>query len=396
MMAKTRQPTRMTVLIFLSALSVLPVNMILPSLPAISDALRADYALISLSVACYAIATALVELIAGTLSDRFGRKPVILASVILFTIASVGCALATNLATFLICRAMQAAIATCFSVVLVIVKEDYGVHSATSKIGYLQAGWALAPMLGPSLGGVLDDVFGWQASFVLLALLGLVALIVTVWDIKPGTPQPTIATQSLWVPYRRLLSTARFWGYALCMALSTGTLYIFLTGAPLVAGALVNGSSTWLGVYMGLTPVGFIAGSFMVGRFSAQLQPNRLLILGRLLTCIGLGLGLILTWLLPGQALAFFGPCLSIGLGNGLTMPAANTKILFIDNDLAGTAAGLAAATSIGGGALVVGIATLGLTQSTTTVGLIGLLFASAVLALLTGIGAVKIDEKLY
>ncbi len=393
-MATTLQPTRLTALIFLSALSVLPVNMILPSLPAISDALRADYALISLSVACYAIATALTELVAGTLSDRFGRKPVILASVILFTIASVGCALATNLATFLIFRAMQASIAACFSVVLVIVKDDYGVHSATSKIGYLQAGWALAPMLGPSLGGVLDDVFGWQASFVLLALLGLIALLVTVWEIKPGTPQPTIATQSLWAPYRRLLGTARFWGYVICMAMSTGTLYIFLTGAPLVTGSLVNGSSTWLGVYMGLVPVGFIVGSFMVGRFSAQSQPNTLLILGRLLTCMGLGIGLLLTWLLPGQALAFFGPCLFIGLGNGLTMPAANTKILFIDNDLAGTAAGLAAAISIGGGALVVGVATQGLTQATTTIGLFGLMLASAALALLTGMWAVRTDEK--
>ena len=383
-MATTLQPTRLTALIFLSALSVLPVNMILPSLPAISDALRADYALISLSVACYAIATALTELVAGTLSDRFGRKPVILASVVLFTIASVGCALATNLATFLIFRAMQASIAACFSVVLVIVKEDYGVHSATSKIGYLQAGWALAPMLGPS-----------QASFVLLALLGLIALLVTVWEIKPGAPQPTLATQSLWVPYRRLLGTARFRGYVLCMALSTGTLYIFLTGTPLVTGSLVNGSSTWLGVYMGLVPVGFIAGSFMVGRFSTQSQPNTLLIIGRLLTCLGLGIGLILTWLLPGQALAFFGPCLFIGLGNGLTMPAANTKILFIDNDLAGTAAGLAAAISIGGGALVVGIATQGLAQSTTTTGLFGLMLASAVLALLAGMWAVKMDEKL-
>lgn len=394
-MATTLQPTRLNALIFLSALSVLPVNMILPSLPAISDALRADYALISLSVACYAIATALTELVAGTLSDRFGRKPVILASVVLFTIASVGCALATNLATFLIFRAMQASIAACFSVVLVIVKEDYGVHSATSKIGYLQAGWALAPMLGPSLGGVLDDVFGWQASFVLLALLGLIALLVTVWEIKPGTPQPTLATQSLWVPYRRLLGTARFWGYVICMALSTGTLYIFLTGAPLVTGSLMNGSSTWLGVYMSFVPIGFIAGSFMVGRFSAQSQPNTLLILGRLLTCLGLGIGLTLTWLLPAQAFAFFGPCLFIGLGNGLTMPAANTKILFIDNDLAGTAAGLAAAISIGGGALVVAIATPGLTQSTTTTGLLGLMLVSAVLALLTGMWAVKMDEKL-
>lgn len=77
-------------------------------------------------------------------------------------------------------------------------------------------------------------------------------------------------------------------------------------------------------------------------------------------------------------------------------MPAANTKILFIDNDLAGTAAGLAAAISIGGGAFVVGIATQGLTQATTTTGLLGLMLTSAVLALMAGMWAVKIDEKHY
>jgi MFS family permease len=146
-------PPRLTTLIFLSALSVLPVNMILPSLPRIAAAFHADYALVNLSVAGYTIVTAMIEIVAGAMSDRYGRRPVALIAVSIFIVASIGCALATNIGTFLVFRALQASIGACFSVALVVVKETSGERGAASKIGYVSMGWAIAPMVGPMFGG---------------------------------------------------------------------------------------------------------------------------------------------------------------------------------------------------------------------------------------------------
>lgn len=121
--------SRFAVFVLLSALSVLPVNVISPSLPKIAVEFRADPALINLAFAGYAFVTALVALISGAISDRYGRRPVALASMALFIVASVGCAVAPNIALLLIFRAMQASIAACFSVALVGIKK----HQASAK-----------------------------------------------------------------------------------------------------------------------------------------------------------------------------------------------------------------------------------------------------------------------
>ncbi|MBB3918148.1 MFS family permease [Rhizobium fabae] len=167
---------RRSILLLLTALSVLPVTIYLPVLPNIAVAFRADFALVYLSIAGYAIVSALTEIIAGAMSDRYGRRPVALTAVSIFIVASIGCALAPNIGIFLLFRVMQASIAACFCVALVVIKETAGERQAASRIGYAAMGWAIAPMLGPTFGGVLDEMFGWRAIFVSLALLGAAIL----------------------------------------------------------------------------------------------------------------------------------------------------------------------------------------------------------------------------
>jgi DHA1 family bicyclomycin/chloramphenicol resistance-like MFS transporter len=150
---KAAATPRLTTLILLSALAVLPVNIILPSLPKISAAFHADFALVNLSVAGFSFVTAFLEAIGGALSDRFGRRPVVLTALSIFIIASIGCALAPNIGIFLLFRMMQACIGPCYSVALVVIKETSDEREAASKFGYLAMGWALAPMVGPLFGG---------------------------------------------------------------------------------------------------------------------------------------------------------------------------------------------------------------------------------------------------
>ena len=371
----------------LSALSVLPVNIIAPSLPNIAREFGADAFVINLAVAGYALVTAFVGLISCGLLDRFGWRPVALASIGLFAAASVGCAVATDIVTFLLCRAAQAAIAACFSVALVGIKSTSNAQTGASRMGYAAMVWAVAPMIGPTLGGTLDAFFGWRSIFLGLAAAGTIVLFLS------GRRLPEAAERAdrpgYLGAYGQLLRSARFWAYVLCMTFSMGTLYIFLAGAPLAIG----GSSAVLGLYMGLVPAGFICGSFLAGRIGARFARGRILVLARTLTCLGLLACLGLAAIAASHPLAFFVPCMFIGVGNGLTMPTANMGVMSIRHDLPGTAAGLSAAMSIGGGALVVSVAGLFFEGHGAIAALATTMLASALLALLAAAIAAWLDR---
>lgn len=384
---------RRTVLLLLTALSVLPVNIYLPALPKIAATFQADFALVNLSIAGYAVINALTEIIAGAMSDRYGRRPVALIAVSIFIVASIGCALAPNIGIFLFFRVMQASIAACFCVALVVIKETAGERQAANRIGYAAMGWAIAPMLGPTFGGVLDEMFGWRAIFVTLALLGAAILAISMRELKETSGHAARPRGNYFASYGQLLSSARFWAYAACMACSTGTLYIFLGGASLAVGTSLGGSSAKLGFFMGMVPAGFIFGSYLAARF-ARKSLSRTLVIARLSTCMGLLLGLVLSISGVTHVLAFFGPCVFIGIGNGLTFPAANLGVMSVRAHLAGTAAGLAAAMSIAGGALIASIAGLFLQQAGAVPTLFVMLLTSASLALSAALAAAFIERR--
>ncbi|PDS27866.1 MFS transporter [Rhizobium phaseoli] len=384
---------RRTILLLLTALSVLPVNVYLPALPNIATTFQADFALVNLSIAGYAIFNAVTEIVAGAMSDRYGRRPVALIAVSIFIVASLGCALAPNIGIFLLFRVMQASIAACFCVALVVIKETAGEGQAANRIGYAAMGWAIAPMLGPSLGGVLDEAFGWRSIFVALALLGAAILAISRRELKETAGHASRPRGNYLASYRQLLSSPRFWAYTLCMACSTATLYIFLGGASLAVGPLLGGSSARLGLFMGMVPAGFILGSYLAARSTGR-SLSITLVIARLSTCMGLLLGLTLSISGVTHILAFFGPCMFIGIGNGLTFPAANLGVMSVRANLAGTAAGLAAAMSIAGGALIASIAGLFLREAGAIPTLFAMLLTSASLALLAALSAAFIDGR--
>ncbi|MCJ0762409.1 MFS transporter [Variovorax terrae] len=393
-MNASRAGPRLTTLIFLSAIAALPVNMFTPSLPHIAQAFGADFALVNLSVAGFAVVAALTQLVAGPLSDRYGRRPVVLAAVALFTVASVGCALAPSIGVFLLFRLMQAVIATGYSVSLAIIRESSGEREAASKMGYVASSWAIAPMAGPAFGGLLDQVFGWRANFVAFAILGAAVLALAAADLKAPPKSAARPLASYLRGYGDLLGSARFGAYVLCMAFSIGTLYIFLGAAASAAGPSLEGSSARLGLLMGMVPAGFIVGSRLASRYAARYPLSTTVLAGRLLTCAGLLAGLLLSLCGATHVFAFFGPCVFIGLGNGLTMPGANAGALSVRPDLAGTAAGLAASLTLAGGALVASASGLFLTEASGTQALLCVMLASATLGLAAALYAVWLDRR--
>jgi DHA1 family bicyclomycin/chloramphenicol resistance-like MFS transporter len=347
-----RNAPPVALLIALSALGVLPFNMFVPSLPNIAKALETDFATVNIAVAGYAVATAFTHLVTGALSDRFGRKPVLLVALVIFVAGSIGCCIATNIHMFLACRLLQGSAIAGYAISLAVIRDTAG-DGAASRIGYVSSAWAVAPMVGPSLGGILDGWLGWRSNFAAFALLGVAGLCLALRYLPETNRHRSTSMAQQFLGYGRLLRSAQFWAYGLCMAFAIGTLYVFIGGAPMVAAEMADMPPAMVGIYMGVVPAGFMVGSYVVGWMGARWRPVRFIVAGRLLTCVGLLIGAALAALRVDHPLAFFGPCVCVGLGNGLTMPVANSRVLSLYPGLSGTALGLASAITAAGAGVI-------------------------------------------
>ena len=371
---------RLSTLVFLSALAILPINFFLPSLPQMA-AEFGDYGLTGLSLAAYAIVSACLQLVLGPLSDRFGRRPVILGALAIFIAATVGCAVAPDAWTFLACRMVQAVIAPTYGVSLAVIRDTTNREQTAGRFGYLAMAWAIAPMLGPTAGGLLDQVFGWRASFYVLALFGIAVLAVCWTDLRETNTSRSMTMLEQYKAYPELLGSKRFLAYCLCMAFSVGAFYAFLAGAPLAASAF-DLSPAVLGLYMGSITGGFLLGSFLAARLAGNLPEATLLIAGRIVACGGLLFGIVLYFAGVDHVVALFGPCLFVGVSNGLTQPSANAAAISVRATQTGSAAGLAGAITVAGASIVAAIAGAVLTEENARSGLLVVMLASAIVAL--------------
>lgn len=339
------------------------------------------YGIMGLSLAAYAGVSACLQLVLGPLSDRFGRRPVILWALVIFIVATIGCAMAPDAGTFLACRMVQAIIAPTYAVSLAAIRDTTSREQAAGQFGYLAMAWAIAPMLGPTFGGLLDQVLGWRASFCALALFGAAVLVLCWTDLRETNSAPSKTMVAQYRAYPELLGSKRFWAYCVCMAFSVGAFYAFLAGAPLAASSF-DLSPAVLGLYMGSITGGFMVGSFLAGRLAGRLPVTTILVVGRLVACAGLLFGLVLYAAGIGHVLALFGPCLFVGLSNGLTQPSANAGAISIRATHTGSAAGLAGAITVAGASIMAAVAGAVLTEENARFSLLLVMLASAVVAL--------------
>jgi len=389
-----RTPPRLLTLILLSSLSIVSLNLFLPSLPNMARDFDTDYATVSLAIAGYSVVAAVLLLIVGPLSDRYGRRPVILGGLAIFCVASLGCLLATDIVTFLCFRMLQAAIIAGFAVSRAAISDTAAAGKAASLMGYIAMAWAIAPMLGPVIGGVLDELFGWRASFLAFLTLGCALFVLCWFDVGETNTSRSASMMKQIRAYPELLRSGRFWGYSLCIAFSTGAFYAFLGGAPLVAVAIFEISPARLGFYIGSITAGFMFGSFLAGRFSARYELTTVMIAGRLIACGGLSVGLLLVASGQVYQLVLFGACACVGIGNGITMPSANAGCMAVRPGLAGSASGVSAAlTNAGGGALAAFTGTV-LSAENAAWGLITIMLAASALGLAAAIYVRKAERQ--
>ncbi|ABD56292.1 multidrug effflux MFS transporter [Jannaschia sp. CCS1] len=374
-------PPHIFTLILVTGLGALSMNIFLPSLPAMADYFDTDYRLMQLSVSLYLFVNAGLQVIIGPISDRYGRRPVILGGCAIFLLATLGCLLANTIEVFLVFRMVQAVIVTGLVLGRAVVRDMYDDREAASQIGYVTMGMAVVPMIGPGIGGVLEESFSWHANFVLLFILGA-AIMALVWaDLGETARTQSTSLRAQIREYPELLASRRFWGYCLTASFASGAFFSYLGGAPYVGSEVFGLSAAKVGLYFGAPALGYFFGNWISGRYSMRVGINGMILWGSIASAIGMGLSLGLSLLGWQTAITFFGFMTSVGLGNGMVLPNATSGMLSVRPHLAGSASGLGGAIMLAGGGAMSLLAAAVLTGDRGELPLLVIMFATAIAA---------------
>ena len=262
----------------------------------------------------------------GPLSDRFGRRPVVLAGLALAMISSVAAIAASSIGSLVIARVMQALGASTGLVIgRAIIRDLVDRERTASMIGLVTTVMVVAPMVAPLIGGILDTAFGWKSIFILIAgasafVLGWAALVLP--ETRPERARGSVI--ALVAICARSSRSASFIGYVLSGAFASASFFAFLGGAPHVVVTMMGRSSAEYGVWFVVNSVGYMAGTFITSRPSTRYGVDRMIRWGlvlQLVACLAAAaLGDLLFWL--GPAVIFI-PQVLISFGNGIVIPNA-------------------------------------------------------------------------
>lgn len=388
-------PPHIFTLIVLAGMSAMVMNMFLPSLPQMAKHFGVTDGVMALSVPLFLYVSSVLQMFIGPVSDRYGRRPVLLAGIVIFMFGTIGCIMATNATVFLICRMVQAAIAVCMVLSRAVIRDSFDQEQSASMLAYVTMGMAVVPMISPAIGGLLDELLGWKANFWVLLIAGG-ALFALVWRDLGETVKPsglTLAQQ--FKEYPELLRSPRFWGYCLASAFCSGAFFAYLGGGPFVGAVVFGMTPKWVGIFFGAPAIGYFAGNWYTGRNAQRLGVNKLILVGSIAVSSGTALMLAVFWAGYGSPSTFFGLMTIVGLGNGMVIPNATAGMLSVRPHLAGTASGLGGAIMIGGGACLASLAVFLLKPETGAYPLILIMMFTSMAAVVAILSVYRREARL-
>ncbi|MCC7347837.1 MAG: multidrug effflux MFS transporter [Variibacter sp.] len=331
-------------LIAIASIGPMSLNILMPALPGIVRALETDPQTVQLTLSLYLVCMALSQLVLGALSDRFGRRPVLLGGFLLTVAASIAAMLATDIYTLVAARAVQAfGASTGIVISRAIVRDLYERDRAASMLATVTMAIMVVPMIVPPLGGIIDTAFGWHGIFACIAVFAL-AILCWVFAALPETHTARIAGgfSRFAQETGALLTSVRFNGYMICGATSSALFFVFLGGAPHVIGAMQGRSAFELGVWLASASVAYMGGNFISARYSMRFGVDAMVAAGSIVGVIGGIAVVVLALYFPDLGpLVICLPQWITALANGLLIPNAIAGGISLRPQAAGTAAGI-------------------------------------------------------
>ena len=327
-----------------SALGPMAMQIFVPSLPWIQKAFQVSTAEAQLTLSLSLIAIAVATLAFGPLSDRYGRRPVLLAGFGIFLAGSLMCVFAPTIWTLITGRIVQAAGGAAGLVLSrAIIRDMCCSVDAARIIATVSMGMVCAPMMAPAIGGVLQDLFDWRATFVFSGAVSLLLLVMIKRRLRETNVRP-VAFTGVWhmiKVFGTLLRSPAFSGYAFHTACSSVIFFTFVSCTPYVMADLMNRPATEYGLYFIMISVGFMFGNFTTSRLCTTLGINRMIMIGTGFSVAGLlcAYGFIVAGgLTPLRLFASVGAAI---VGNGMSMPNTHAAAINAFPHIAGSASGL-------------------------------------------------------
>jgi DHA1 family bicyclomycin/chloramphenicol resistance-like MFS transporter len=340
-------------LIGATALGPSAFNILVPALPDVAAAFASDVASVNLTLSLYLAMFAAAQLFYGPISDRYGRRPPLLAGLAIFTAAALFCVVVGSLGMLILARIFLA-IGGCATLVVVraMIGDSYDRDRAASVLAFVTMVMALAPTVSLTFGGYLAEKFGWRAGFVILVVFGGALFVAALRGLPETLPQGVRSggLRASVEGYRLVLRSPVFVGFALCLSFTTGAYYAFIAGTPFIAVNLLKRAPSEYGASFLAIAAGYMLGSFVAARYSIRLGVDRMIIIGTAIALVACG-GLVAA--AAANAVGMVALFASMGVmvfGNGLAMPNTIAAAVSLEPRAAGTASGL-----VGFGQMAVG-----------------------------------------
>lgn len=394
MTAAAGEPARRGVLFHallaaLTGMQAVSTDLYLPALPDLRADLGADLASTQLTLSAFIAAFAVSNLAYGPLSDRFGRRPMLVAGMAVYVVGTAGCLVAASIGQLLLFRVLQAT-GACAGPVLAraVVRDMHPPERAAAMLGWMSFAMSAVPVLAPSVGGALVGGFGWRSSFAALLAFGA-AVLAGVLLAVPETNRHrgrAASPRRILADYATLLRSRTFLGYAVCVSAGYWGIFAYLSSSPFVLIETVGISPRGYGVAFGATVLGFVLGAFLAGRFARRFGPARMVAAGAACAAAGGAASLACALLLEPGVVATVAPFALFMVGAGLLLPNGFAGAIGPFPQMAGTASALAGFLQLGSSALVgvlVGAVHDGTATAHAAVALAAGLTASAAAALM-------------
>ena len=347
-------------LALLGMLGPFSIDTYIPAFSAIASSVQASPAQMQQTLSAYLFGFAFMNLFHGALSDSFGRRPVVLGGLALFTIASAGCAMAQSVEALVFWRAIQG-FSTGAGIVVsrAVIRDVYAPAQAQRVMSQVTIFFGIAPVIAPMIGGLVNDWWGWHAVFWFLVVVGVLLFATSAAQLKetlaPEKRQP-FRVGNLMRGYASLLSDPRFVLLCFASGVPFNGMFLYVLSAPAFLGDILQLAPTQFFWFFVLNVVGIISGSWVSGRMAGRVAPKRQIRDGFLVMVLVSIVNIVANALLPAHAAWSMWPVMFYSFGWALMVPAVTLLVLDLHPERRGMASSLQSVVGSAANGIVAGV----------------------------------------